>query len=226
MATKKSQRIGIWVIAGVMLLGTIGGFIAMMVQPANEARDKEALESAQREWTARTEEVEEKRAAQAAELSERYFAIFSPFSSRVGAFEADGVDELKTEDLVMGEGEEVKSDTKLAVYYIGWNPTGQIFDQSINGDALNAPFSIAGPANANVIKGWQQGLVGMRIGGVRELTIPSDLAYGEQGSGELIPANTPLKFVVMAIAAPEEIADAEAPQLIRDYYKRNYGIDI
>ena len=62
----------------------------------------------------------------------------------------------------------------------------------------------------------------MKVGGVRELTIPSDMAYGETGSGEDIPANTPLKFVVMAIPPVEEIP---LPQILKDYYKRQYGID-
>ena len=63
----------------------------------------------------------------------------------------------------------------------------------------------------------------MKIGGVRELTIPSSQAYGETGSGDKIPANTPLKFVVMAIPPVEEIP---TPQIIKDYYKRQYGIEL
>ena len=74
-----------------------------------------------------------------------------------------------------------------------------------------------------MIEGWKKGLVGMKIGGVRELSIPSDLAYGKNGSGEKIPADTPLKFIVMAIPQPEEIPEVEMPQLVKDYYKRLYG---
>lgn len=226
MATRKSQRIGIWIITIAMVIGTIGGFVAMMVAPGNEAKDQAELEAAQSEWTQRNEEVEAKRAAQASELSERYFDIFSQYSSRVATFSPDGIDELVIDDLLVGSGDEVGDNTKIAAYYIGWNPDGEIFDQSVDGDSLKAPFVVDGPAGASVIEGWQKGLVGMRIGGVRELTIPSAMAYGEEGSGELIPANTPLKFVIMAIEAPEEIADAEAPQVIKDFYKRQYGIDI
>lgn len=64
-------------------------------------------------------------------MSQKYYGKFSEFSSRVGAFEAGDVKELVKEDLVEGEGAEVKDDTKLAVYYIGWNAKGEIFDQSI-----------------------------------------------------------------------------------------------
>ena len=215
MATRKSQRIVIWIISIVMLVGTVGGFIAMMAAPGNEAKQQAALEAAQTQWQAA-------QAAQAKELSDRYFEQFSAQSSRVGEFSAEGITELKTEDLVVGDGDEVKGDTKIAAYYLGWNPSGKIFDGSIDGDSLKAPFAVDGPADAAVIEGWQKGLVGMKIGGIRELTIPSDLAYGETGSGEDIPANTPLKFIVMAIPPVEEV---EMPQVLKNYYKRQYGIE-
>ena len=64
---------------------------------------------------------------------------FSRFSTRVGAFEAAGVKELGKEDLIVGDGAEVKDDTKFAVYYIGWNAKGEIFDQSINNGKLKSP---------------------------------------------------------------------------------------
>ena len=215
MATRKSQRIVIWIISIVMLVGTVGGFIAMMAAPGNEAKQQAALEAAQTQWQAAQE-------AQAKELSDKYFEQFSAQSSRVGEFSAEGITELKTEDLVVGEGDEVKGDTKIAAYYLGWNPSGKIFDGSIDGDSLKAPLAVDGPADAAVIEGWQKGLVGMKIGGIRELTIPSDLAYGETGSGEDIPANTPLKFIIMAIPPVEEV---EMPQVLKNYYKRQYGIE-
>lgn len=216
MATKKSQRIGIWIIAIAMVVGTVGGFAAMMVAPGNEAKEKAALESAQAEWEAAQQ-------AQANDLSEKYYEMFTQYENRVGVFDAAAVSELKTEDLAAGDGEEIKGDTKVAMYYIGWNPDGKIFDGSIDGEKLKDPFPVDGPATTSVIEGWQKGLVGMRIGGVRELTIPSSMAYGEAGSGEMIPPNTPLKFIVMAIPPVEEVP---APKYIKDYYKRNYGIDI
>ena len=224
MATRRSQRIGIWIIAGVMMLGTVGGFIAMMVAPGNEAKDKAALDAQMQQWQKLQTEHRAKVDAQAAELSEKYFSEFSKYSERAAEFSADDVKELKTEDLKVGDGEEVKGETKLAVYYIGWNPKGEIFDGSIDSDKLKAPFAVDGPSGAAVIEGWQEGLVGMKIGGVRELTIPSDKAYGEQGSGEKIPANTPLKFIIMAIPKPEEIPQPEMPPLVKKEYQK-YGIN-
>ncbi len=223
MATRRSQRIGIWIIAAVMLLGTVGGFVAMIVAPANEAKDAAALEAEQKEYSKLVEERQKKVDAQANELSTKYFQIFSPFADRVGEFEAEGIDELSHEDLVVGEGEEVKDDTVFVAYYIGWTPNGNIFDQSINGDKLKEPFAIDGPATASVIEGWQKGLIGMKIGGVRELTIPYNLAYGEDGQGEDIPGKTPLKFIIMAIDKPKEIPMPELPPLLKKEYAK-YGL--
>ena len=225
MATTKGQRIGIWVIAGMMFLGTVGGFVAMMVAPGNEAKDQAALKKAQDEYTKATNERKKKVEAQANELSQKYYGKFSEFSSRVGAFEAGDVKELVKEDLVEGEGAEVKDDTKLAVYYIGWNAKGEIFDQSIADGKLKAPLNMDGPANTAVIQGWKEGLIGMKIGGVRELTIPANKAYGDKSQGDKIPANSPLKFVVMAIEKPADIPEPEMPEVMNQYY-RSRGFNV
>ena len=225
MATTKGQRIGIWVIAGMMFLGTVGGFVAMMVAPGNEAKDQAAFKKAQDEYAKATDERKKKVEAQANELSQKYYGKFSEFSSRVGAFEVGDVKELVKEDLVEGEGAEVKDDTKLAVYYIGWNAKGEIFDQSIADGKLKAPLNMDGPANTAVIQGWKEGLIGMKIGGVRELTIPADKAYGDKAQGDKIPANSPLKFVVMAIEKPANIPEPEMSEVMKQYY-RSRGFNV
>ena len=85
-----------------------------------------------------------------------------------------------------------------------------MFDQSIGEGNLKTPLPIAsGLKNAGLIEGWKEGMKGMKIGGVRELTIPSDKAYGEQGSDSIAP-NMPLKFLVMAIPIPAEIPASDA----------------
>lgn len=225
MATKRGQRFGIWIITGTLAIGTIGGFIAMMVQPGNDAKDQAELKQAQEDYKKATTEWQKKVDAQTAELNNKYYAKFAEFSSRVGAFEAAGVKELGKEDLVVGDGAEVKDDTKFAVYYIGWNAKGEIFDQSINSGKLKAPFAVNGPAHTSVIQGWKEGLIGMKVGGVRELVIPADKAYGDKGQGDKIPANAPLKFVVMAIEKPTEIPQPAMPEIIKRYY-RSRGLHV
>ena len=154
--------------------------------------------------------------AQAAELSATYYPIFSPYQSRVAAFDKGSVTELGIEDLVIGDGETLTAESSFTAYYIGWNPDGTIFDGSIDGESLSAPFT-ASPGS--VIEGWTQGVVGMNVGGIRELAIPSDLAYGETGSGDDIPANTPIKFVMMVIPTPETIEQPEIPTELLQYYQ-------
>lgn len=225
MATTRGQRLGIWIITGTLAIGTIGGFIAMMVQPGNDAKDQAELQQAQEDYKKATTEWQKKVDAQTAELNNKYYAKFAEFSSRVGAFEASDIKDLGKEDLVEGGGAEVKDDTKFAVYYIGWNAKGEIFDQSINNGKLKSPFAVDGPANTSVIQGWKEGLIGMKVGGVRELAIPADKAYGDKGQGDKIPANAPLKFVVMAIEKPTEIPQPAMPEIIKRYY-RSRGLHV
>jgi len=212
MATTKNQRLGILVILAVTVIGTIGSFAVMVLSSQNQATDALKQQVALKQYEAENKAYQSKVDAQAAELSKQYFATFSPYASRVSEFDAENVKALSSEDIVQGTGEEISGSTNFATYYIGWNPKGKIFDQSIDGQKLKAPIPItSGLDAAGLIPGWKEGLKGMKIGGIRELTIPSDKAYGEQGQGNDIPANTPLKFVVMAIPLPEQIPQPQVP---------------
>ena len=217
MATARAQRIGIWVIAIVLFVGTLAGFIAIILTPKNQQSDQARVEQLSQQYQDAQKEYQAKVAAQGTELSTKYFAAFSGYASRVGAFSKDGVSELKKEDLKIGDGGIITQSTAFTAYYIGWNPDGVIFYQSIDGSSLKAPFT-AQPGG--VITGWTEGVDGMAIGGVRELTIPADKAYGATGSGDKIAPNTPLKFVIMVIPTPEAIAQPEIPAALLKYYTR------
>ncbi|MDO4712486.1 MAG: FKBP-type peptidyl-prolyl cis-trans isomerase [Candidatus Saccharibacteria bacterium] len=234
MATTRGQRWGIWIIAGTMLVGTIGGFIAMMVAPANEARDRAALEAVQKQYSEATAAYQKTVEQKATEYAARYYGQIASYTARVAAFDSAAVTELKKEDLKVGDGEEITAQSVFAAYYIGWSPKGEVFDQSIadEGGTLKTFLYQSSPAvpgldqglsKAALIQGWKQGMVGMKIGGVRELTVPASLAYGEAGSGDKIPANTPLKFIVMAVPKPAD--KPEIPELLKKEYKK-YGIDV
>jgi peptidylprolyl isomerase len=100
---------------------------------------------------------------------------------------------LETKDLIAGTGAEAKDGDTVVVNYVGvLYKGGKEFDASWK---RHEPFSFALGAG-KVIKGWDQGIVGMKVGGRRELIIPSELAYGATGSPPAIPANAPLVFVV------------------------------
>ena len=101
---------------------------------------------------------------------------------------------LKVEDLITGTGPAAKSGDKISVRYVGTlYDNGKEFDSSWKRG--KAPFQLT-LGQGQVIQGWDQGLVGMKVGGRRRLTIPPDLAYGAQGQPPTIPANATLVFDV------------------------------
>lgn len=99
---------------------------------------------------------------------------------------------MKTEDLVVGEGKEAKPGNDVRVHYTGWLEDGTKFDSSQD---RKQPFEF-GLGQGQVIQGWDQGVTGMRVGGVRRLTIPPELGYGQRGAGGVIPPNATLIFEV------------------------------
>lgn len=209
MATSQGQRIGIWVIAVVLAVGTIGSFFALILQNDNAQVDQAQAQQKQEEYNKIIQEYQAKVEAQSNELSAKYYDDFAGYAKEVSAFNASDVKSLTTRDLKIGDGEEIKEDTDYSAYYIGWNPEGKIFDQSIDGDKLKTPID----GKLELIKGWDEGVLGMKIGGVREITIPADKAYGDKGQGDLIPPHTPLKFIIMAIPSPEKIPQPDLSSL-------------
>lgn len=204
MATSTHQRVGIWIIAAVMLIGTIGSFAVIILANKNQQVDAKKQQEVQAKYQKIISEYQAKTDKQAGELSQKYFAEFNQYASRPAAFDAASATEIKKEDLKVGDGEEVTPGKGFVAYYIGWNPSGKVFDKSIDGDKLKSPFPID-----QAIEGWKEGATGMKVGGVREITLPASKAYGDKGSGEDIPPNTPLKFVMFIIPTPEKIPEPD-----------------
>ena len=105
---------------------------------------------------------------------------------------------LESKDLIVGTGKEAKPGASVTVNYVGvLFKGGKGFDASWK---RNEPFNFV-LGKGSVIAGWDQGVVGMKVGGRRELIIPAALAYGAKGSGAAIPPNAPLVFVVDLLGA-------------------------
>ena len=100
---------------------------------------------------------------------------------------------LEVWDVTEGTGEAVKPGGRVKVHYTGWLTDGTVFDSSVqSGRPIEFPLT-------GVIKGWQDGIPGMKPGGVRRLKIPADLGYGARGAGGVIPPNATLVFEVQLL---------------------------
>ena len=120
-------------------------------------------------------------------------------TNQENSMNVSGVTELIKTDVVVGEGEEATAGKTVSVHYTGWlydeaaaDHKGKKLDSSRDrGEAFDFPLGAG-----HVIKGWDQGVAGMKVGGQRTLVIPPDLAYGSRGAGRVIPANATLVFDV------------------------------
>jgi len=99
---------------------------------------------------------------------------------------------LKYWDIKVGTGATAESGKKVKVDYTGWLTNGKKFDTSVG---TGKPFEFT-LGQGDVIKGWDEGVAGMKVGGKRQLRIPPDLAYGDRGAGGVIPPNATLIFDV------------------------------
>lgn len=185
MATSTAQRTGIWIIAIVLTIGTIAGFIAMIMAPGNEAKDaakqQADYQKMLKDYQAQQQKAREENAKASQPLDGYAAEPFDPAS----------VTALKVETLVPGTGETLKSDSTISANYFGWTSDGKIFDSSKkNGTTTPAEFSLNG-----VIKGWTEGLTGAKVGSTIKLTIPADKAYGATDDGSGNPVG-PLMFIV------------------------------
>jgi FKBP-type peptidyl-prolyl cis-trans isomerase len=108
------------------------------------------------------------------------------------------VKKLVIDDISVGTGVEAKSGDTVEVHYIGTLPNGTEFD---NSNKRGAPFSFT-IGEGRVIQGWEQGVVGMKVGGKRILVIPPELAYGDKGIGPIPPKST-LVFAIELLSVKE-----------------------
>lgn len=103
-----------------------------------------------------------------------------------------GLDMLKIEDIKVGTGDEAVEGALITVHYVGTLDDGKKFDSSRDrGEPFQFPLG-----QGMVIAGWEQGFTGMKVGGIRKLTIPYELGYGEQGYPPMIPPKATLHFEV------------------------------
>ena len=224
LKTSRWQRIGILIIAILLLGGTVFAYLFIfMGSSSSDTSNDELIADLTEQYDAKAAELE----AAAAPLSDQYFDDFSGYLSEVKAYNAASAEAevLGVKDLKTGTGKTLEEgDTDYFAYYIGWCADGSIFDSSFddteNPTALNVPLD----ASVGLIEGWNQGVIGMKLGGVRQLTISGDLAYGD--TQEICGGyNSPLKFIILAIEKDEDIAalNSELDDLYLQLYYAYYG---
>ena len=203
------QRYSIWAILILTVVSTVALYASSFLQTQSHSEEQQKRSQVLKKY----QDYQKKVIEQAKELSAKYYDSFKEYEKAPVAFNAASIKELTKKDLKEGDGEEfTDSTTKFQAYYIGWKPDGVVFDGSFENGRLKSPVVFKKENNEwGVIKGWSEGLKGMKVGGIRELSIPADKAYGAQGSvnqedsSKTIGPNTPLKFIVMLIPEFEEI---------------------
>lgn len=194
------QRLIFALVAAILLGSSIAAYVMIVMGNGTVNYTKMNLEQLQTAYSEKTAEID----AEAAKLSEQYFETFKEYKKNVKGYNSSTANSggVQATDLKEGDGATI-GNSGYAAYYIGWCANEEIFDTSF--DNFDNPTSLKAPISVNessLIEGWYLGMEGAKIGGVREITIPGSLAYGE--SHEICGGtNSPLKFIVMPIEESE-----------------------
>ena len=181
--TSKGQRIAIWIIIVAMTVGSIGAYFIIILQNDNAKIEQEKQLALQKQIEAQQKQQEEQ-AKMSKDPLDGYAA--EPFDKAA-------VTALKVEELKPGTGKQATESSTVEANYFGWTSDGKIFDSSKK-SGVTTPVNF--PLN-KVIKGWTEGLKGVKQGSVVKLTIPGDKAYGASGQPQAgIGPNEPLVFII------------------------------
>lgn len=185
LSTNRAQRILIWIICIVMAVGFLVSLFVWVLAIADPATNPNQI----------IYEKANEKAAEEAEAERAKLEVFN--GEEATTFNAVDIKKLQVKTIKEGNGETVAKTDTISAYYTGWLPDGTIFDSTKSTDTENESRSFALDA---VITGWTNGLSGKKVGGIYELTIPANEAYGETGIPPTIPANTPLRFIVEIVS--------------------------
>lgn len=229
LKTSPKQRFFIILIA-VLMLGSIVASYALIIANGGKTTttsgdEIEIDDDKIAELEAKYNEVEQK----FTDATKADFETFAKYRSEIKAYNEASANTsgLQTRDLKKGTGRKIEEgDKDYYAYYVGWCADESVFDSSFNDNDNPTGFSRAIDASLGMIEGWNAGVVGMRLDGVREITIPGELAYGD--AMEICGGtNKPLKFIVMTKAKEEPLVSLSKE--IEDAYMRlqyaHYGMD-
>ncbi len=228
LKTSPKQRIFIGVIAVAMLGSMIAGYAAMILGNSNN-NNNSSSQSISEEKKMQYEEAYNTTLSKFREASKSDFKKFIQYKNRITAYNETTANDkgVQVKDIVVGDGRKLEEgDSDYLAYYVGWCADESIFDSSFNDNENPTSFDKILSASLGMIEGWTTGVVGMRINGIREITVPGSLAYKDQM--EICGGyNKPLKFLIMAKKNSGDIKTI-AEQLDTDYMRymyAQYGID-
>lgn len=222
LKTTTRQRVIIGVIAVLMLGSIIAGYAAIILNGGknNSTSSESQVDEAK---VAEYEEAYSELQAEFAESTKNDYDEFIVFKSEIKGYNEASANEdgVKTLDLKKGSGDKIDEETEYLAYYVGWCADETIFDSSFDDRDNPTAFVKILDASLGMVEGWNEGVKGMRLDGIREITVPGELAYGE--SMEICGGyNKPLKFIVMA-KAKEDPLKTLASDLDTAYMRLQYA---
>ena len=228
LKTSPKQRFFIILIAIFMVGSIVASYAAIVIsgsQGSSAAGIGEIDQAKIEEYTEAYNQAQE----EFSKATQGDFDKFIKYKSEVTAYNETSANEsgVQTKDLVKGSGKEItEGDSDYLAYYVGWCADETIFDSSYDDNSNPTAFAKILDASLGMIEGWNTGVEGMKMDGIREVTIPGELAYGDQM--EICGGkNKPLKFIIMAKEKTEDLS--KLSQKVDDAYMRlqyaQYGID-
>lgn len=228
LKTSVGQRVVIGIIAFIMLGSIIASYAAIIVGN-NSSSSSDSSSKLSSERIAYYQNKYAEKLAEFKKVSTQDFEKFSPYQSEIVAYNETAANSggVQVRDLLPGTGRELaEKDGDYLAYYVGWCADESIFDSSFDSNTKPGAFAKALDVSIGMIEGWYQGMQGAKLGGIREITIPSELAYKDQT--EICGGyNKPLKFLVMAVTKedPLKTAASELDSAYMMLQYANYGID-
>ena len=227
LKTSTKQRIFIALIAVLMLGSIIASYAAIILNGGNSSSSGDT--NVDQAKVAEYQEAYNKLQAEFSEKTKDDYDRFIAYKSEIKAYNETSANEdgLQVKDLEKGSGDKISKDNaEYLAYYVGWCADESVFDSSFDNNDNPTAFAKILDASLGMIEGWTQGVEGMRIGGIREITVPGELAYGD--SMDICGGkNKPLKFLIMTKAKEDPLktlaSDLDAAYMRLQY--ASYGMD-
>lgn len=226
LKTSPKQRFFIILIAVIMLGSVIASYAAIVLAGGSSSGTDEGISE---EKIAEYEATYAAKQAEFSEAAQDDYEQFIAYKSEIHAYNETSANEngVQTKDLVVGDGAEITgTDSEYLAYYVGWCADETVFDSSFDDNDEPTAFAKVLDPSLGMIDGWSEGVKGMRIGGIRRITMPGEKAYGD--AMEICGGyNKPLRFLVMAVAKEDPLLSLseELDEAYMRYQYALYGID-